>query len=122
MMILIKDKEFFCQYKPWQDAMNAMRGQWVEVETEHLFRNQFNVATARVMACDIDGVKDDVRPFRKKCNWCGLHSAHVVKKCPNCGKDSFMRLTHKKEKKLKHSLGEITFRESVSEDEIHGVT
>lgn len=54
------DKTFYGKTnaaKPWENAMNAMRGQWVDVETEYLFANQFNVASVRVSLGDIDGIR-----------------------------------------------------------------
>ena len=54
------------------DMLRAVQGQWLEVETDWLFRDQFNTVPIpgvtenglRVMVSDIDEVEDDVRPGR----------------------------------------------------------
>ena len=56
IQIRIKDVRFFGQ-KPWADTMNRMRGQWVDVETEYLFPDQFNVAQARVPLRHVVGIR-----------------------------------------------------------------
>lgn len=42
-----------------------------EVETEHLFENQFNLKTLRVMEEDVIEVIDDIRDDYYKCGCCG---------------------------------------------------
>ena len=104
MEILIKDKEFHASNQRWADAMNLMRGQWIEVETERLFKDQFNVATARVHLCDIDAIKNDVRPFRQRCNWCGKHSPVVLKKCEHCKKSEYLERFFPKKKRSEDGI------------------
>lgn len=42
----------------WGKGMNAIKGNWIEVETEFLFEDQFNISNPdlRVYAKDIDGI------------------------------------------------------------------
>jgi hypothetical protein len=42
--------------RPWHDTMTAIQGQWVEVETEFLFEDQFNTDTARGECRYIDAI------------------------------------------------------------------
>ena len=131
MLILIRKRHYSgCNLAAkWAEGMNKVAGTWVEVDTKFLFSNQFNTVDGvgtdqglRVMASDVEAIKDDMRPYRKICRWCHNHSPHVAKKCWKCGKeDHFERLTPKK-KKLKHSLGKITFTESEPVDAIKGIS
>lgn len=45
--------------KNWGKGMGSIKGNWVEVETEFLFEDQFNISNPdlRVYAQDIDGIK-----------------------------------------------------------------
>lgn len=41
----------------WRLKLSALLGQWVDVETEHLFADQFNTAELRVFANMVDDIK-----------------------------------------------------------------
>lgn len=52
------------------EMLRKVQGQWIDVETDFLFKDQFNTAPIagvsdlglRVMVSDIDEVQDDIRP------------------------------------------------------------
>ena len=46
-------------------------GKWVDVETKHLFNNQYNTEYVRVHDSQIDEVRDDARIGKGKCCYCG---------------------------------------------------
>lgn len=60
-------------------------GTEIEVETEYLFRNQFNTVPIpdisenglRVMEEYIECVIDDEREGKARCNWCGKTSSNL---------------------------------------------
>jgi hypothetical protein len=76
--------------------LEAVQGQWLEVETAYLFNDQFNTAPIpgvsknglRLMDADIIAIEDDERPGRARCNWCGHHGP-VGDPCTHCGKSGF---------------------------------
>jgi len=86
-------------HKPeWQKQLEALSGKWIQVETNHLFRDQFNTAPIpgisdlgmRLMIEDIDAIKDDVRQGVVKCQWCyGYDNGLGV--CGNCGKTEYLK-------------------------------
>ena len=41
----------------WAETMQESKGQWLDVETEFIFEDQFNTKTARVMAKHIDAIQ-----------------------------------------------------------------
>jgi len=75
----------------WEKMLEAIEGQWLEVETEHLFRDQFNTAPIpgisengmRIMIEDISEIEDDIRGDVIKCHWCGGY-ADGSGKCGKC--------------------------------------
>lgn len=56
----------------YRKMLQAVAGQWLEVETQYLFQNQFNTVPIpsisksglRVMAGHVQDIKDDIRPNR----------------------------------------------------------
>lgn len=57
----------------YNTALKSIRGQWVNVDTRYLFRDQYNLVTPaiRVYDKDIDAVRDDARRGLVKCGYCG---------------------------------------------------
>lgn len=82
----------------WVKLLQAVEGQWLEVETEHLFRDQFNTKPIpgvsenglRLMVEDIDAIEDDVRQGVVKCNWCYGYDHDHDGKCDKCGKSEYL--------------------------------
>jgi hypothetical protein len=94
----IKIKEDIKRYegrKEWLDKIKEIEGQWVEVETEHLFNNQYNVTTPsghglRIMQHHVIDVEEDERIGRMKCHYCGKHS-DISQVCVHCGESKYLR-------------------------------
>lgn len=51
--------------------LNANAGQWVDVDTEHLFTDQYNIEGYRLHDTHLQAVKDDARIGKGKCKYCG---------------------------------------------------
>jgi rubrerythrin len=68
----------------YNKELKRLCGKWVKVETKFLFRDQFNVKNLRIMLRDVEAIEDDIRPYRKRCNYCGHHAAKSDKVCPHC--------------------------------------
>lgn len=71
----------------WGDSMREFlkesEGRWLEVETAHLFTNQYNTEQYRIYDSMVEEIRDDVRHLFKKCKYCG----RMVKKTePDCNK------------------------------------
>ena len=79
--------------------LRAVQGQWIEVETDHLFRDQFNTVPIpgvsenglRVMVSDIVDIEDDVRQGVVKCSWCYGYDTDGDGACDKCGKTEYLR-------------------------------
>ena len=79
----------------WEAMLNRLEGRWLEVETDHLFSNQFNTAPIegesesglRLYLQDIDAIEGDVREGVVKCRWCGGYDHDHDGVCDKCGKD-----------------------------------
>lgn len=100
MKVLIK-KTAGAEYSrdDYNMTLKSIRGQWVEVDTQYLFRNQYKLLTfpIRVHDKDIDAVQDDERKGLVKCGYCDaqFHSVEDLQahyeaeensahKCENC--------------------------------------
>lgn len=62
-------------------------GQWLEVDTSHLFANQYNTtapSNLRVMDADIEEVKNDKRAGVVTCKYCGEQFASVADYMKHC--------------------------------------
>lgn len=57
----------------YHKTLVSLRGQWVEVDTKHLFNNQYNLKdyNLRIFDADIEAVQDDERKNRVGCGYCG---------------------------------------------------
>lgn len=57
----------------YNNTLISLRGQWVEIDTTHLFKDQYNLKDydLRVFDTDIEAVKDDERKNRVGCGYCG---------------------------------------------------
>ena len=82
------------QFK-WRDLLGKIGGMTLEVETQHLFGDQFNTGPIpdisptgiRVMNDMVVEIIDDVRPTAVKCDYCGLCVLDVAEpdcRCPKC--------------------------------------
>lgn len=79
--------------------LEKIKGQWVEVETEHLFADQFNTVPIpgvseqglRLMIEDVEEIEDDVRQGVVKCGWCAGYDKDGDGRCDKCGKAEYLR-------------------------------
>ena len=82
----------------WVEMLSAVQGQWLDVETAHLFSDQFNTGPIpgvsenglRLMIEDVAEIEDDARIGVHKCGWCGGYSTDGVT-CDKCGKAEYVR-------------------------------
>lgn len=81
----------------WEKMLKNIEGLWLEVETEHLFRDQFNTAPIpgvsengmRIMIGDVSEIEDDIRADVIKCRWCYGYDDGTGK-CGECGKTDYL--------------------------------
>lgn len=87
------------QIRKWRMMLKAIEGKEIEVETEYLFKNQFNTVPIpgvseqgmRIMETDVEKVIDDERPGKARCNWCGK-TVLAKDKCSECGKSEYLEV------------------------------
>jgi hypothetical protein len=84
----------------WEVMLRAVQGTWLEVETDHLFSDQFNTAPIpgvselgmRVMIEDVAAIEGDVRHGVLKCGWCGGYDRDDDGACDKCSKTEHLEL------------------------------
>jgi len=102
MRIRIKDNPVVCGGGTFEwnyrKRLQAIAGEWLIVETEHLFNDQFNCENEnpaehehglRVYMSNVAEIEDDVRVMAAKCGYCGLclHDVpdeDLLTDCPRC--------------------------------------
>lgn len=84
MKALIKNVEQlgYSSNHDYREKLRSLAGQWVTVETDHLFENQFNIKehNLRIFDGDIERVTNDARIGLGKCKYCGT-LVKAGKKC-----------------------------------------
>lgn len=81
----------------WAEILGKIQGMVLEVETEYLFKDQFNTGPIagvseqglRVMAQSVAEVIDDIRPSKMRCHWCGKVS-DLGTVCSHCSKSEYL--------------------------------
>ena len=81
------------------NILKNIQGQWLEIETEHLFSDQFNTTPipnvsdngVRIMMEDVVEIKDDVRNGVMKCRWCYGYDNDNDGACDKCGKTEYLK-------------------------------
>jgi DNA-directed RNA polymerase subunit RPC12/RpoP len=81
----------------WEKKLKYLSGKVLEVETDYLFKDQFNTAPVpvvsdsglRIMSRYVKEVIDDERITRMRCQYCG-HNDEVGMTCSKCGKDNYL--------------------------------
>lgn len=76
----------------WLEKLRAIAGMTLEVETEYLFRDQFNTAPIpgvsesgmRIMGAFVERVVDDARLSRPRCQKCGEFYEETKQRCRHC--------------------------------------
>ena len=107
MQIVIKKdahKIYNRSFKPWQvpnmewlNILSKVAGKTLEVETEYLFKNQYNTAPIpgvnenglRIMSESVEKVINDIRPGLMRCNYCGKQ-AKISDVCPHCKETKYL--------------------------------
>ncbi len=91
-----------CGESPWspefEAMMRAVEGEWLDVETDHLFRDQFNTTPIpevsenglRIMARDVIEIEGDVRGGVWKCGYCYGYSRDGDGACEKCGRSGYL--------------------------------
>lgn len=82
----------------WAEMLRKVEGKWLDVETEHLFRDQFNTAPIpgvsangmRIMLESVEAIEDDIRADVVKCGWCYGYDHDGDGKCDKCGKSEHL--------------------------------
>jgi len=81
------------------NILKGLQGKWIEVETTHLFSDQFNTVPvegvtgsgARIDLADVVEIKDDVRQGLKKCQWCFGYDRNQDGVCDRCEKSEYLK-------------------------------
>lgn len=97
MQIRMKDKiqVDYSTSGDWRQMMQEIAGTVIDVETDYLFRGQYNTAPIkgvsasglRIMDKDVAEVIDDARIGLQKCYYCGSTSPVSADVCPKCQHD-----------------------------------
>lgn len=82
----------------WAHKLTLIQGMILDVETEFLFRDQFNTMPIdgvsdlgmRIMVQSVEYVLNDERHGKMRCEWCGKCSEQSDK-CPHCGNDEYIK-------------------------------
>ncbi len=83
----------------WASKLEEIEGMLIKVETEFLFKDQFNTAPIpgvsesgmRIMQNVVEEVIDDERLNKVKCNWCGTVSNDNDTVCLRCEKSEYLK-------------------------------
>lgn len=94
MQIKIKKNAYvFAGYNSnneYRNKLKELEGKWIDVETNHLFNNQYNIKGLRIYDSMVEAVRNDARINKGKCNYCGTmlnvgELCNKHKKCINYG-------------------------------------
>ena len=80
------------------NILKGLQGKWVEVDTTHLFTDQFNTVViegvtgsgARINLADVVEIKDDVRHGLQKCVWCYAYDHNHDGLCDRCEQSKYL--------------------------------
>ena len=80
------------------NILKGLQGKWVEVDTTHLFTDQFNTVPvegvtgsgARINLADVVEIKDDVRHGLQKCVWCYGYDHNHDGLCDRCEQSKYL--------------------------------
>ena len=80
------------------NVLKSLEGKWIEVETEHLFSDQFNTVPVegvtelgiRIHMADVVEIKDDVRKGLKKCVHCFGYDHNQDGICDRCDQSQYL--------------------------------
>lgn len=94
--LYVRQQQFVINWE-WAKQLEKIQGMTLEVETEFLFKDQFNTGPIegvsdqgmRIMIGSVAEVIDDIRPYKMRCNWCGKVSNLGVL-CAHCKKPEYL--------------------------------
>lgn len=96
----------------WAEMLQKLEGKWLEVETDFLFKDQFNTppiegvseSGMRIMESMVEVVENDARKEMVKCQYCGKTEkwtrwyyrpeSRQGAFCPNCGNVGYAEALH----------------------------
>jgi hypothetical protein len=81
------------------NILKGLQGKWVQVDTTHLFSDQFNTVViegvtgsgARINLADVVEIKDDVRQGLKKCQYCFGYDKDNDNVCDRCEQSEYLK-------------------------------
>lgn len=81
----------------WERAMSKIAGKLLDVDTEMLFKDEYNTMPIpgvskkgiRIFDSYVDEIIDDIRPGKARCDFCEKVS-DSVKRCTNCGRTDYL--------------------------------
>lgn len=82
----------------YYQKLMSVQGQWLDVDTKHLFDNQFNttpienvsVNGLRIMIEDVVEIENDIRDGVVKCRWCFGYDWDNDSACDTCGRSEYL--------------------------------
>lgn len=109
----VSPEAFGLHNENFYQILKKIQGTWVEVETEHLFSDQFNCAPidgvtelgVRIMIEDVVEIENDVREGVVKCQWCFGYDKDKDSICDRCGKSEYLYNLTAKKPKVKVAVG-----------------
>lgn len=89
--------DLFLDDPEFAEILEALAGKTLEVDTEYLFRDEFDLKpipgvsndVIRVFIEDVDEIIDDERIGKAHCELCG-ETSDSLKKCTNCGSSDYL--------------------------------
>lgn len=109
MRILISKEPKFTDKLDYRKLIQAVAGQWLEVETKYLFNNQYNTKPTadqlkidpkcsglRIHDVDVEKIENDARIGKAKCNYCGKiiqadEKCYSYQECEQYGANKFTK-------------------------------
>ena len=116
MKIKIKENAAATHYGMYRRTLEMFQGKWLEVDTTHLFTNQFNVLRrpgiapgVRISEADVELIENDERIGRSRCKLCN-RVFFTGDNCPLCKEDE----KRYKEELIPGSSTQLGLQESMS--------
>lgn len=83
----------------WEIILSKIAGRELEVDTEMLFKHEYNIkpipgvtkSQIRVLDEYVSNIEDDVRNGKMKCDFCNTVS-ESMSSCPGCGRSDYLEL------------------------------
>lgn len=75
----------------WIKVLRKVQGKTLEVETEYLFKDQFNTKKYRIMEDMVEKIINDVREWYQRCDYCGINVRIEESVCPRCKQSVYLR-------------------------------